>query len=134
TCPSLNSNRQGTCQGARCKAEHRRHTVGPGLSMRCGAPPPPVLAPPAPPAPPPVARRVFLVFFDWDKDTITPDGMRIVQQAAEAFRAGAPVQIQVTGYTDASGSAGYNQRLSERRANNVANALARFGVPRQAMV
>jgi OmpA-OmpF porin, OOP family len=77
---------------------------------------------------------VFLVFFDWDRDTITPDGMRIVQQAADAFRSGAPVQIQVTGYTDASGSAGYNQRLSERRANNVANALARFGVPRQAMV
>ena len=38
-----------------------------------------------------------------------------------------------TGYTDASGSAGYNQRLSERRANNVANALARNGVPRQSM-
>jgi len=58
--------------------------------------------------------------------------MRIVQQAAEASRT-AQVQIQVTGYTDASGSAGYNQRLSERRANNVANALVRFGVPRQAM-
>ena len=103
------------------------------LSMRFGAPPP-VVAPPAPPAPPPITRRVFLVFFDWDRDTITPDGMRIIQQAADAFRAGAPVQIQVTGYTDASGSAGYNQRLSERRANNVANALARFGVARQAMV
>ena len=70
----------------------------------------------------------------WDKDTITPEGMAIVQQAAAAFRAGAPVTIQVTGYTDASGSAGYNQRLSERRANNVAGALVRLGVPRQAMV
>ena len=90
-------------------------------------------APPLPPAPPPIARKVFLVFFDWDRDTITPEGMQIIQQAAAAFRAGAPVTIQVTGYTDRSGSPGYNQRLSERRANNVANALVRLGVPRQQM-
>ncbi len=104
------------------------------LSLRFGAPPPPpVAAPPMPPAPPPVARQVFLVFFDWDRDTITPEGMQIIQQAAAAFRAGGPVTIQVTGYTDRSGSPGYNQRLSERRANNVANAMARMGVPRQQM-
>src|SRR5713101_4540904 len=102
--------------------------------MRFGAPPPPVAAPPIPPPPPIVTRKVFLVFFDWDRDTITPEGMQIIQQAAAAFRAGAPVTIQVTGYTDRSGSPGYNQRLSERRANNVANALVRTGVPRQAMV
>jgi outer membrane protein OmpA-like peptidoglycan-associated protein len=60
--------------------------------------------------------------------------MQIVQQAAGAFRSGAPVTIQVTGYADRSGSPGYNQRLSERRANNVSNALVRLGVPRQAQV
>jgi len=108
------------------------HSVVASLSVRFGAPPP-VIVPPAPPAPPPVARKVFLVFFDWDKDTITPEGMQIIQQAAAAFRAGAPVTIQVTGYTDRSGSPGYNQRLSERRANNVANALSRIGVPRTQM-
>jgi outer membrane protein OmpA-like peptidoglycan-associated protein len=101
------------------------------LSVRFGAPPP---APPAPPPPPVLARKVFLVFFDWDRDTITPEGRAIIAQAADAWRAGGNVTIQVTGYTDASGSVGYNQRLSERRANNVANALAQSGVPRQAMV
>jgi OOP family OmpA-OmpF porin len=40
----------------------------------------------------------------------------------------------VTGYTDTSGSPGYNQRLSERRANAVAAALERLGVPRSDMV
>ena len=109
------------------------HSVVASLSLRFGAPPPPVVAPPAPPAPPPVMRKVFLVFFDWDKDTITPEGMQIIQQAANAFHAGAPVTIQVTGYADRSGSPGYNQRLSERRANNVAGALVRLGVPRQQM-
>jgi outer membrane protein OmpA-like peptidoglycan-associated protein len=123
-----------SASGVKYTSEYHTHNLVASLTMRFGAPPPPVVAPPAPPAPPPVTRRVFLVFFDWDRDTITPDGMRIVQQAADAWRSGAPVQIQVTGYTDASGSAGYNQRLSERRANNVANALLRFGVPRNDMI
>jgi OmpA-OmpF porin, OOP family len=119
--------------GFKYKSEYHTHNLVASLTYRFG-PAPVVAAPPAPPPPPaPVTRRVFLVFFDWDRDTITPDGMRIVQQAAEASRT-AQVQIQVTGYTDASGSVGYNQRLSERRANNVANALVRFGVPRQSMV
>ena len=116
--------------GVKYKSEYSTHNVVASLSVRFGAPPP---APPAPPPPPVVQRQVFLVFFDWDKDTITPDGMRVINQAADAWRAGGMVTIHVTGYTDASGSAGYNQRLSERRANNVANALGRFGVPRQAM-
>ena len=111
---------------------YENHTLMASLVYRFG-PPAPVAAPPLPPAPPPVTRRVFIVFFDWDRATITPDGMRIIQQAADAFRAGAPVQIQVTGYTDASGSAGYNQRLSERRANAVATALERLGVARTQM-
>src|ERR1700730_12342922 len=76
-------------------------------------------APPTPPAP-----QVFLVFFDWDRADVTPAGMEGVRLAANAYKAGGSVRLQVTGYTDLSGSASYNQRLSERRANNVANALA----------
>jgi len=117
--------------GFKYRSEYSTHNVVASLSVRFGAPPP---APPAPPPPPILARKVFLVFFDWDRDTITPEGRAIIAQAADAWRAGGNVTIQVTGYTDASGSAGYNQRLSERRANNVANALAQSGVPRQAMV
>jgi outer membrane protein OmpA-like peptidoglycan-associated protein len=110
------------------------HTAKLGLNFRFAVPAAVVAPPPPPPPPPPPARQVFLVFFDWDKDTITRDGRAIIQAAANAWRAGANVTIQVTGYTDASGSPGYNQRLSERRANNVANALGAAGVPRAAMV
>ena len=105
-----------------------------GVSYHFAPPPPPPPAPVAVPAPPPQAARVFIVFFDWDKDVITPEGHAIIQQAADAYRSGAPVQLQVTGYTDRSGSPGYNQRLSERRANNVARALAALGVPKNEMV
>jgi len=114
------------------KSGYSSHNLVASLTVRFGAALP-IIPPLAPPAPPPIARRVFLVFFDWDKSTITPEGMAIIQQAAAAFRAGGPVTIQVTGYTDASGSAGYNQRLSERRANAVAQAMVGQGVPRQAM-
>jgi OOP family OmpA-OmpF porin len=93
------------------------------------APPPPEMAV----APPPPMPKVFIVFFDWDKDTISRQGMAIIHAAADAYRSGMPVRIQVTGYTDRSGSPGYNRRLSERRAGNVANALAEFGVPRAQM-
>ena len=70
------------------------------------------------------------MFFDWDWSTITPAGMQVVARAADQYKAGGPVRLEVSGYTDLSGSAGYNQRLSERRANAVAEALARLGVPR----
>ena len=117
----------------RYRTGYETHNLMASLVYRFG-PPLPVAAAPLPPAPPPpVSRRVFLVFFDWDRDTITPDGMQVIQQAAAAYRSGAPVRIQVTGYTDRSGSPGYNQRLSERRANNVANALGRNGVARNDM-
>jgi OOP family OmpA-OmpF porin len=106
------------------------------LIMRFGPPPPPppVPAPPAPPAPPPPPiRQVYLVFFDWDRYNITPEGYAVIQQAAAHWHQGAPVRIEVTGYTDLSGSAGYNIRLSLRRANAVATALERLGVPRDDM-
>ncbi|HZT89712.1 MAG TPA: OmpA family protein [Stellaceae bacterium] len=103
------------------------------INFRFAAPPPapPPVAPPPPP--PPAAQQVFLVFFDWDKDKITPAGMDVIRDAVAAWKAGAPVQIQVTGYTDRSGSPGYNQRLSDRRANNVAAAMTGMGVPRNVM-
>ncbi len=52
----------------------RHAQPGGELELALWRPPPPVAAPPMPPAPPMVARKVFLVFFDWDRDTITPEG------------------------------------------------------------
>jgi outer membrane protein OmpA-like peptidoglycan-associated protein len=119
--------------GRKISSSGNSNNVVASLTWLFAAPPPPppmAAAMPAPAPPPPPAPKQFIVFFDWDKDTITADGMAIIRQAADAFRSGAPVQIQITGYTDRSGSPTYNQRLSERRANNVANAMASTGVPR----
>jgi len=93
-------------------------------------PPPPPPPPPAPPAPPPP----YLVFFDWNSAVVTSGGREVIGLAAQAFKSGSPVTVQVTGFTDTSGSPDYNQRLSERRANAVAAVLVQDGVPQTNLV
>ncbi len=132
--PFPNGNR-GTncCGGGQYTTGYNTQNIVASVTMKFGAPPaPPPPLPPAPPPPPP--PKVYLVFFDWDKYNITPEGQQIIALAAQQYKAGGSVRLQVTGYTDLSGSAGYNQRLSERRANAVANALAALGVARTDMV
>jgi outer membrane protein OmpA-like peptidoglycan-associated protein len=65
---------------------------------------------------------------------VSPDGGAVIKLAADASRAGAPVTVQVTGYTDTSGSPDYNQQLSVRRANAVAAVLVQDGVPQNDLV
>ena len=114
--------------------KYQSNNIVASLTMMFGAPPP-AAPPPAPPAPPPPpTHQVYLVFFDWDKYNITAEGMQILEAAAAHYKAGGAVQIQVTGYTDLTGSPGYNQRLSERRANAVATVLERLGIPRNEMI
>ena len=118
----------------RYKSGYNTNNIVASLTLKFGAPPP-APPPPAPPAPPPPpVHQVFLVFFDWDKYNITPEGQQIIALAADHYKAGGRVQLTVTGFTDTTGSASYNQRLSERRANAVAAALERLGVPRSDMV
>jgi outer membrane protein OmpA-like peptidoglycan-associated protein len=116
--------------GNRVSSSYSTHNVLASLTYSFA---PPLLPPALPAAMPAPARQLFLVFFDWDRDTVTREGMAVIERAAEAYRAGGYVQLMVTGYTDRSGAPGYNQRLSERRAGNVAGALAGLGVPRSQM-
>jgi OmpA-OmpF porin, OOP family len=119
--------------GVHYRSSYNTNNLVASLIYRFAPPPPPTPVPvEAPTAPAPVPQ-VFLVFFDWDRADITPAGMAVLRRAAEAYKAGGPIRIQVTGYTDLSGSPGYNQRLSLRRANNVAAALASLGVARADM-
>ncbi|HLG89109.1 MAG TPA: outer membrane beta-barrel protein [Alphaproteobacteria bacterium] len=71
----------------------------------------------------------YLVFFDFDKSVLTPEAVKIVDQAAADIAAGKPTSIEVTGYTDTVGSDAYNLRLSKRRALAVQAELTRQGVP-----
>jgi outer membrane protein OmpA-like peptidoglycan-associated protein len=102
-----------------------------GLRYAFAAPPPPPPAPMAAPAPAPA--RSYLVFFDWDKATLTPRAQQIIAEAAANSTKVKYTQIQVNGYTDTSGTPQYNQGLSIRRAQAVAAELVKDGVPKGAI-
>jgi opacity protein-like surface antigen len=91
------------------------------------AAPAPAAAPMAAPAPAPA--RTYLVFFDWDKSSLTPRATQIIAQAASDSKTTAVTTLDVSGYTDTSGTPVYNQGLSERRAKAVAAQLVADGVP-----
>jgi outer membrane protein OmpA-like peptidoglycan-associated protein len=76
-----------------------------------------------------VSPAAYMVFFDWDKYNLTPEAQQIVQAAAEAARKDVYARIVVTGHTDTSGSAEYNEGLSQRRADAVRQALVDLGLP-----
>jgi opacity protein-like surface antigen len=93
------------------------------------APPPPTpMAAPEPMAAPAAAPRTYLVFFDWDKYNLTPRAMDIISEAATASKTGT-TELDVSGYTDTSGTPTYNQGLSLRRAKAVEAQLVTDGVP-----
>ncbi len=91
-------------------------------------PPPPVSAPQQPPEA--AAARTYLVFFDWDRADLSARARQIVAEAAAASTKTQTTTIEVNGYTDLSGTAAYNVRLSVRRAKSVEAELVRDGVPR----
>ena len=84
-------------------------------------------------AAPVAAARTFLVFFDWSKADLTDRARQIIGEAASSRGAGV-TRIEVNGFTDRSGPADYNMRLSVRRAEAVAAELVRRGVPRNEIV
>jgi outer membrane protein OmpA-like peptidoglycan-associated protein len=107
------------------------HSILLGVRYALWQPPPPPPPPPpaaAPPPPAPEAARTYLVFFDWDRADLTARARQIVAEAASASTHVTTTRIEVNGYTDLSGTAAYNQRLSVRRAQSVEAELVRDGV------
>jgi outer membrane protein OmpA-like peptidoglycan-associated protein len=78
-----------------------------------------------------VAVNLPSVNFEFDRADLTADGRRKVTQIADIVRRDAPNRrITVEGHASRESAAqeAYNQRLSERRANTVADELERNGV------
>ena len=84
---------------------------------------------PTAPVPAAAAARSYLVFFDWDKATLTDRARQIVKEAADNSTRVQYTRIEVNGYTDTSGTQQYNQGLSVRRARAVQAELVKDGVP-----
>jgi len=88
----------------------------------------PIAAKGAAPKVAPVAQS-YMVFFDFDKATLTAEAERIIASAAQDFKSGKYVRLVITGHTDTMGKPKYNQKLSVRRANAVKEAFVKLGVP-----
>ncbi len=82
-------------------------------------PPPPEPAPPPPPAP-----ENYLVFFDFDRADLTSEGREVLQTVVSDAEGQTISRVVAIGHADTSGSARYNERLSQRRADAVRAALS----------
>ncbi|MBG9389291.1 OmpA family protein [Caenimonas aquaedulcis] len=101
------------------------------------APPPaaaPMPPPPPPPAPPPAPAAPMRVslsadsLFDFDKSVVKPEGRAALDKLAADLRGVRYDAIAVTGHTDRFGSHAYNMKLSQRRAEAVADYLVKAGI------
>ncbi|MDT8878082.1 OmpA family protein [Halomonas saccharevitans] len=68
------------------------------------------------------------VNFEFDSAVLTMGAEDILADVAEKLRANENVRVRIEGHTDAVGSDSYNQDLSQRRADSVADYLASQGV------
>jgi outer membrane protein OmpA-like peptidoglycan-associated protein len=68
------------------------------------------------------------VLFDFNSSALRPASRSSLREMANVFQRYPNTTIEVAGHTDSIGSAAYNQRLSERRANSVSNYLENLGV------
>ncbi|MFN3842142.1 MAG: OmpA family protein [Rehaibacterium terrae] len=127
-----------------------------GVTIPLGAPPakpvePEPVAPPPPPPPPvqycpdgsvmgpdgcPVPLTIDLrgVNFDFDRATLRPDAIAILNEAIEILKKYPDLRVEVAGHTDLCGPESYNQRLSESRARAVYEYLTSNGISASRLV
>jgi outer membrane protein OmpA-like peptidoglycan-associated protein len=68
------------------------------------------------------------VLFDTGQSTLKPGADLVIGRLAAFLNANPQTKIMIEGHTDSRGSDEYNEALSERRAQAVANALSVHGV------
>ena len=78
--------------------------------------------------PVPVSLDLKGVNFDFDRSTLRPDAVAILNEAIEILRRYPELRAEVAGHTDECGSDEYNQGLSERRARTVYDYLTSNGI------
>ena len=67
------------------------------------------------------------VHFDFDKSTLKPEAQTILKRNIQLLKDNPKAKVRIAGYTSASGTEAYNQKLSERRAKAVQEYLINEG-------
>ena len=68
------------------------------------------------------------VHFDFAQSTLKPEAQKILKKNIQLLKENPKAKIRIAGYTSASGTDDYNQKLSERRANAIRDYLVSEGV------
>jgi len=68
------------------------------------------------------------VHFDFDKSTLKPEAQMILKRNFQMLKDNPEAKVRIAGYTSASGTEEYNQKLSERRAKVVQEYLINEGI------
>jgi len=80
--------------------------------------------------PAPVAQLTFDdVYFDFDRSTLRPEALRLLDDAVTKLQANPGRNIVIEGHTCSIGTAEYNLALGDRRAASVRDYLISRGVP-----
>ncbi len=74
------------------------------------------------------------VLFDVDQATLKPGAIEQMSRLAQFLQQHPDQSLRIEGYTDSTGTADYNQSLSQRRADAVRNTLVADGVAPQRIV
>ncbi len=68
------------------------------------------------------------IFYDFDKATLRPESKEALDQLVKLLEENPNVTIELSAHTDYRGSAEYNKRLSQRRAESVIRYLIDHGI------
>ena len=106
------------------------------MTVECGAEPPEVVEEVVvvPPPPPVVMYEKTTMstsaLFDFDSDVLKEEGKVALQALGDDIKSksGKVVDIDIIGHTDSTGPEDYNQGLSERRAQTVADYIISEGI------
>jgi outer membrane protein OmpA-like peptidoglycan-associated protein len=79
---------------------------------------------------PPVKTYAFEdVYFDFDRYSLRPEATRVLDEAVNALKDNATLNVTIEGYTCNIGTAEYNLALGDRRASAVRDYLVSRGIP-----
>ncbi len=68
------------------------------------------------------------VFFDFDRDSVRPDGMETLKRQAAWLTQHCHFAVTINGHCDKRGTVEYNLALGERRANAAKQQLVAMGI------
>jgi OOP family OmpA-OmpF porin len=97
-------------------------------------PAPVVVPPPPPPAPAPKpviiekGRQTLNVEFDFDKSTIKKGYYKDIDDLAKVMKDYPDLNVVIEGHTDSVGTAAYNKKLSQRRAEAIKKYMVESGI------